>query len=757
LLLNGFEVVTPIQINVVVRSMPNPADVRAERERLAGCWFVHWWGGNLYCLRLRAGGPNLADAPRTTSTRDCIWLLRARLDDVIASVFEKYAALRYRPFAFLAQKEEIVATAASRAEVTHPLLSGFKIVPKFTLHAKIVEPRDGELKLGLFVEVGMRHEINADLSALEAAGVNLSGLYVLRREIKEGERRLAGRIDRLDRDKVHLGEPTREAILAVASLQLEGSPETFARCLRAMLGPRYDDFRGAVDDIEASFRVGPEFDAVVMKMGDFLRRKSPVGLAQGVKASIGSRLAIGNTIETVSIYTAPPVEYVFDRSGSKRHKYAWPGLQAHGPYDRAAFAKKSPRILILYPDLAEGKVDTFLRALRDGISTLGQGFPNGFAKTFGLINPEFPRCSVRLFGGSDVPVETAYRRAAENFLAKDAAVDAGIVVILDEHSNLPSLENPYLRMKAFFLTLGIPTQQIRLQTINQRPSSLQYSLQNLSVALYAKLNGTPWSVDQDRSISDEIIIGMGVAELSGSRVETRQRFVGITTVFGGDGTYLLGSVSRECTYDRYPETLRESMVAILDEVKQRNGWQPGDTVRVIFHAHKPLKRDEIAEIVFSCTKKIGIAQSLQMAFVTVSHDHPFFLFDPDDPGVPVSKWNPIMKGVFAPERGTIARIGRWTRLVAINSHQLIKRSNSPLPKPLLVNLHQDSTFVDLDYLSEQVLKFTALSSRSTLPASTPVTIYYSVRIAELLARLRQIPDWSATPLSVKLRWSLWFL
>jgi hypothetical protein len=116
-----------------------------------------------------------------------------------------------------------------------------------------------------------------------------------------------------------------------------------------------------------------------------------------------------------------------------------------------------------------------------------------------------------------------------------------------------------------------------------------------------------------------------------------------------------------------------------------------------------------------------------------------------------------MKGVMAPARGTIARIGRWTRIVAVNSHALIKRANSPLPKPLLINLHQDSTFLDLDYLAEQVLKFTALSWRSTLPAGTPVTIYYSERIAELLARLRQVPDWSATALQVRLRWSRWFL
>lgn len=676
---------------------------------------------------------------------------------MIETVFERYAALRHRPFTFLSQRDEIVAAAAKKARLTHPLLADFMILPKFSLHAKVIEPADGKSRVGLLVTLGMRYEANADLLALETAGVDLTSLYVVRRNVQPGQRRLAGRISHLAKDVVHLSEATDEETIATSAVRLEGSLETFSRCLRKLLGDRYGALHEAIDGLEANFRLGPAFDNIVERMGEFLRRKSPVDLAQGVQARIGSRIAIENHGDRTSVYIAPPVEYVFDRAGSKRHKYAWPGLLNNGPYDRPTFAKKSPRILVVYPANAEGKVETFLKALRDGVPPPNRGYPTGFAKIFGLLNPEFLRCPVRLAGVNSELVEGAYRQAASVYLEKDASIDASIVAIMDEHAHLPTLQSPYVRTKALFLTLGIPTQQVRLATVNQRPQALQYTLQNLSIALYAKLNGTPWTVDQDQAISDEVVIGMGVAELSGSRTLARQRFVGITTVFGGDGTYLLSNVSRECTYDDYATMIKQSMLSVLDDVKTRNNWQPGDTVRVIFHAHKPLKRDEIAEIVFACTKQVGTAQSLQMAFVTVSHDHPFFMFDPDEPGIPIRNDSQVMKGVLAPTRGTIAQIGRWTRLVAVNSHTLIKRSTSPLPRPLLVNLHQDSTFFDLDYLAEQVLKFTALSWRSTLPAGTPVTIFYSERIAELLARLRQVPDWSATALSVRLRWSRWFL
>ncbi len=42
----------------------------------------------------------------------------------------------------------------------------------------------------------------------------------------------------------------------------------------------------------------------------------------------------------------------------------------------------------------------------------------------------------------------------------------------------------------------VPVQEARLSTISQTPNSLQFTLQNLAIALYAKMGGTPWKVDQ---------------------------------------------------------------------------------------------------------------------------------------------------------------------------------------------------------------------------------------------------------------------
>ena len=302
----------------------------------------------------------------------------------------------------------------------------------------------------------------------------------------------------------------------------------------------------------------------------------------------------------------------------------------------------------------EGKVSRFLAGLRDRIGRTGPEFEQEFVRVFAIRTIEFVNCPVDLSGIADDQVEQAYRDAITDTLQHDQRMDAAIVVLQDRHAFLPGLRNPYFSTKALLMTVGIPAQKIRVDSLNKDRYGLSYTLQNFSVALYAKLNGPLWTVNQDRQIGDELVVGMGFAELSGSRIEDWQRHVGITTVFSGDGTYVLGNVSRECAYAEYPEVVRTSMLSILRDVKQRNNWQPGDRIRVVFHAHRPLKRVDIARIVFQCTREVGSEQDVQLAFVTVTHDHPFTLLDRNALGVPVKKQGREMKGVYAPDRGTRA-------------------------------------------------------------------------------------------------------
>jgi len=735
--------------------LPDSSQFRALREQIGNDWFLYWDDGKVLGIP-RAGDVQPFGEKVEVATDQHLRLLASRIEDILPRQFSEYEAFRRRPFSFLGRKEELVGNLKGRLAHPPSLLESFQIRPKFELDARLMELQDSAAFVALFMQVHMRWDILAPLDALVAAGVDVAGLYVVRRETGPDERRAVGRIARLAGRVVELSDAFDDlASIPIQDVWLEGSKAAFARCLKTLLGHEYQRFDEARQHEEARFFTAQAIDGLLTKMGNFLQRKSPMSLAPDLDCTAGSRLVVANTPEYRSVVTAAPVEYCFDAARTKRSQYPWNGIEQFGPFSRDTFAKKSPHILVLCPDTVQGKVEAFVRYLRDGVTMQGSRYSAGFGKTFGLINPKFTMHKIPWLSTTKSNPGAAYRHAAEDFLADtDSVFDAAVVVILDEHADLPDAESPYLQSKALLLMAGIPVQEARLSTVTQAPYSLQFTLQSIATALYAKMGGTPWTVDHDLTISDELIIGLGTVELSGSRTEKRQRFVGITTVFRGDGNYLLGNVSRECSFVEYPRMLHDETTAVLRDIKARNGWQPGDTVRIVFHSFKPLRKVEMGDLIAQCVREVGDEQNVEFAFLTISEDHPFAMLDKAQSG---SRYKNSTKGRYVPERGTIVQQGRYSRLLATNGPSLLKRAESPLPRPLLIRLHRESTYRDLGYLSEQILKFTSLSWRSMLPANRPVSVYYSELIAGLLARLRNIDDWSPATLNIKLRASRWFL
>jgi hypothetical protein len=757
LLLNGFRL-TLSSHEFEAYTLPLPDNSQVKELRAAHRdWLLSWREGTVYALARVPQPETIIGQPTRLRCSDHLPFLVSLIDELLPRKFPSYESFRRRPFAFIGKKEELVGSIAKQLRQPSALLRHFTIRPTFMLEAKIIEPTPNDTSIGLFLTINTKWETTADPAALSAAGVNPSGLYVVRRQTAPDERRLVGQIQSITGNTIHLRAAYDDrTTVSSDEVFLEGSKASFARCLKTLLGRDYDFFEQARQREEAKFLSGPAIKDLLQQFHKFFQKDPVLTITDALTVTINEQLGVINTSAYQTVHVAPPVQYYFNPARTKASPYPWAGIQNFGPFSKDTFPKRSPTIIVVFPDNTQGATETFLRYLRDGITTNGRSpYGGGFAKLYGLLNPTFTMVKVAVGSGNHADPANAYRHAIEEHLAAEPNMpDAAIVVLNDAHADLPDNNSPYLVAKATLMLAGIPAQEIRTSKLGKSSYELQYILQNFTIALYAKMNGTPWTVNQDTTISDELVIGIGTSEISENRFAKKSRYIGITTVFRGDGNYLLSHVSKDCTYDEYPGVLQDTTEHILQDIRQRNGWNPGDNIRLIFHTYKPLKNVEVAEIAKRAALAVGKEQTIEFAFLTLTMEHPFLVIDPAQQGRTTKSG---AKAIFVPERGTITQLGRYTRLVCTNGPFLIKHENAPLPAPLLVHIHKGSTFTDLAYLSEQVLKFTGLSWRSALPARKPVSIYYSELIAELLGRLRSVDGWTPAILNMKLRASRWFL
>lgn len=754
--LNGMRIdFDSITFTAYVKPMPDNSGLEDLRQKHAGKWFFYWKAGQLFGLPLIKGLPALAQ-PEELRCYDHLALLAALTLDRLQARVRQHARkiLRRRPFSFTGDSGELVDLIKGRLPSAPGILSGFKIRHRYDLNVKIIEPRLNDAFLGAFIGLGTRWDIEVPPSMLAAAGVDLRGLVVVRRDREHGERHAVGRIDRLDGARVLLGESYDGlAEIPESEVWVEGNKRNFAHCLRLILRSDYDDFETERRLGEAALLAPDSFDSYVDRIGRFLVKANPLRLAEGLEARVGARIEVKNTPAYESVRVLDEVEYCYNRARTKRDVYAWRGLERHGPFSPPA--RRTPRIAMLVPDYLEGQGERFVSQLRDGIVLEDRSaFSRGFSRIFQLVNPEY---TVRAFPWrSNEQPAMRYRRAAEALLG-NSRPDAAIVVIARECVRAKDIENPYLYAKATLLAAGVPVQSMTEATLSQSAEKLQYTLQNFSVALGAKLEAVPWTVEQTAPVADEIVLGLGSCELSDGRFGSRERFVGITTVFRGDGSYILSTLSDVCSYDDYAARLRESLVAVLNDIRARRAWQHGDKIRIVVHSFKPLKYIEIDQVAAECVALLRNDYEIQFAFVTVSHRHEFVVFDRNQPGLPTRSRPPKMKGALVPARGAIVEVGQHTLLVCATGPQQLKAASSPMPRPLLVKVHELSDFKDRHYLAEQVLRFTSLSWRSVHPSGEPVTILYSDLIARQLIRLGALPGWDPSVVNTTLRTSRWFL
>ena len=668
-----------------------------------------------------------------------------------------------RRLVFLGQVEQSRLLSKSLEGAGLLPISGLEVSLRYELDCRIFVNPAGAPFLGLVVDVGTANVIDLPVSDLLAHGVGVLDRYVMqRREDDRGYMRPGleplGRVGEVQGTTLLLSDASGADTVEADEALLEPRTENLHAVIEAMCGaqsPRVlaslKSRRGPVSSAKGKL---VEIERTVESL-----HKQMFTIGDGVEIELGNLLRKGDDRFPGTIGTARPT-LLFGAQGTNTDQIADRGVSTWGPYKYLQHERNAPLLAVVCEARHRGRVEQFLNSLCNGIPDQEwkggsrNPFRAGLIGGFRLSRPRIEFEEVGATSGQE------YRDAAVRLLQRlPRTPDLAFVQITEASKRLPSREDPYLTTKAAFMTSGVVTQALRIETIDASQYGLAHTLNGLACATYAKLDGTPWVVSTRAPVARELVLGIGMAETRESRLGTSERYVGITTVFQGDGRYLVWGQTREVPYDDYPAALLESLRTAVRYVREQDDWEAGDTVRLVFHVYKSLKKREIEATKALVRELLVDAFDVKFAFLDLSWFHPYLIFDPIQQGKTYrSGMGSKRRGQGLPARGLCLQLDERRALLHLVGPDDIKTEEQGLPRPLLVEVHADSDFTDLTYLVRQVYHFTYASWRSPLPASEPVTIKYSRMIARLLGNLKSVPGWSSAAVTTgALRGRVWFL
>lgn len=720
--------------------------------------------------------PYVADAPKIGETFEEISLgnpwLKATLvrNALINQLFDLNREIRdYQPVSFLADKSLNFLTQSVPAAVSCP--DWFAVRPLYEADVRVVTFAPYSAFAACAFNVSTTWVISRKCSEFLAEGFKVEGLYVASYKDNVDYRvtpkpQTLGRVAKVEGKTLHL-EDTRDGIKTVSSeeVYLVKDSETIERCLNHAFGKHAVTVEANLRQKLANFRNGKTRLEHLQKVISYIRTWE-LKIVPEVTFKLNPFIAQPKAFPTLQSADKPT--YVFDAAGRKTDIWHDRGLRNHGPYSSQYFTPTTPKVCVICKASHKGQVQQFLYKLENGIaennnvldSPASSGQTNEKASPFaqGFTNKyKLDGVSFDFFTADDDKADSyvkAFREALEKSQNNNFKWDLALVQIEDKFHKLYGDNNPYFVTKAKFLNHQIPVQEFEIETANLPDSQLGYALNNISLAIYAKLGGIPWLIKSNPTIAHEVIFGLGSASIGEGRLSRRERIVGVTTVFTGDGKYYLSNISKAVPMEDYKDALLANLKTTIEKIKVDMNWQRRDHIRLIFHSFKPfqnLEADAVKEAVDGLSD-----YDVDLAFLHIADNHPFLIFDEKQTGV-YDYRTKGKKGIYAPQRGYFLHLSDYETLMSTTGPNDIKQAEHGMPRPILLKLHRNSTFTDMTYLARQVFSFTCHSWRSFFPSSMPVTIFYSDLIAGLLGNLDNVSAWDVDSMLGRIGSTRWFL
>ncbi len=289
---------------------------------------------------------------------------------------------------------------------------------------------------------------------------------------------------------------------------------------------------------------------------------------------------------------------------------------------------------------------------------------------------------------------------------------------IGKYAKVKEQRNVYYKVKEALLKKNISSQCIETEKMlavlqsdaEKNKDAFAYTLQNVAIAVNAKLGGTPWriAVPEYR----ELIIGVGAFKHS----DTNIQYIGSAFSFDNTGAFNSFEYFHKDELKELVGSIESAIIAYRNTI--------ANLERLVIHYYKDMREDEV-EIIENMLYNIGVDVPVFVVTINKTESEDIVVFDDD------------FKEKM-PYSGRYINLGNNTYLLCNNTRYSDNYTRNiegyPFPVKLKIKCHSDSsllTTATINGLIDQVYQFSRIYWKSVKQQNLPVTIKYPEMVAQI--------------------------
>lgn len=334
-------------------------------------------------------------------------------------------------------------------------------------------------------------------------------------------------------------------------------------------------------------------------------------------------------------------------------------------------------------------------------------------------------------------IEAALQR--ECYLNKSSQVKyIGIYISpIHKYTSAPLAKECYFKIKELFLRNGIPTQCIDRDKMlglmandeKYNRANFTYTLQNMGVAICAKLGGSPWLLAE--TAKKELVIGIGAF------MSDKSQYIGTAFSFDNTGEFNDYQYFQKDEIDELVGAIKFAIIKYSNINKNPE--------RLIIHYFKKMSRKKEFLKIENMLNSLSLEIPVYVVTINKTESEDIVVFD--DESTYQSKnyqtrSTEIIKG-YMPYSGRYVNLGKTqsgNRYLLCNNTRyedgtFNKMDGFPFPVKLNIACPNRATEIETSVIQEliaQVYQFSRIYWKSVKQQGLPVTIKYPAMIAEIM-------------------------